>query len=73
MGGCFAFVDLSAFLMATNLENCPSCGSGPGVPIPVNPNLVGVEICAQAFGCTSLSGPCSCIAISNGLSITILP
>jgi hypothetical protein len=73
VGGCFAYVDLTANLIALNLENCPACGTGPGVPIPVNPALVGAEVCLQAFGCTSVSGPCACIAISNGLSITIMP
>ncbi len=73
VGGCFAYVDLTANLIALNLENCPACNTGPGVPIPVNPSLVGMEVCLQAFGCTSVSGPCACIAISNGLSITIMP
>ncbi|HKB14591.1 MAG TPA: hypothetical protein VKF62_00920 [Planctomycetota bacterium] len=73
VGGCFAFVDLSAYMVALPMENCPACASGPGVPIPSDPALVGAEVCLQAFGCTSVSGPCACIAISNGLSITIMP
>lgn len=66
--GCLAFVDyLSPFLLLA-----PAPGPEWPLPIPNDPTLVGATLCAQAIG----FGPgfCgSCVSVSNGLQVTLLP
>lgn len=66
--GCLAFLDyLSPFLLLA-----PAPGPEWPLPIPNDPTLVGAVVCAQAIGFgTGFCG--SCIAVSNGLRITVLP
>ncbi|MCI0587184.1 MAG: hypothetical protein L0323_10125 [Planctomycetes bacterium] len=66
--GCLAFIDyVRPFLLLA-----PAPGPEWPLPIPNDPSLVGAILCAQAFGFgTGFCG--SCVAVSNGLRVTILP
>jgi len=71
--GCNVRVDLGAFfVIPPRICGPTSCVPDWPLPIPNDSSLVGVTLCAQSIAIALAAAP-PCSAISNGLSITIIP
>ncbi|HKB15638.1 MAG TPA: hypothetical protein VKF62_06220 [Planctomycetota bacterium] len=76
LGGCTAFVDLpQGSFPGIGPYTGPSCGLHWfwTIPIPNDPFLIGGSACAQVVGRAPTSPGMSCLAVSQGLQVTILP
>ena len=77
-GGCLVHIELGGPLMAVqpfgvlwSFQASSMIGRVWSFPIPNSATLVGQTFCVQVAGGASIWG--TCLSLSNGLSITILP